>query len=289
MVNIDYLKNPFNYIGGKYKLLPQILPLFPKKIDKFVDLFGGGGEVSLNVNAKQVVYNDKCKPLVNIFRNLDSKFVDEVKEMIDTYKLNKFSKQEFLNLRSYYNTNLKDNLDRENAVVLYCLITHAFNYQIAFNKNKEFNMPSGASRSYFSKSLEDKLVKYIEAIDKKNISFYSSDFHNLNLDSPEFNNTFYYCDPPYLITVGGYERDYFCKWSEDYEIELLNLLDIINSKGGKFALSNVTEHKGKENTILKEWRKNYNTHYLIKDYNNCNYQTKVKTGNSSIEVLNTNY
>lgn len=182
MVNINYLKNPFNYIGGKYKLLPQILPLFPKKIDKFVDLFGGGGEVSLNVNAKQVVYNDKCKPLVNIFRNLDSKFVDEVKEMIDTYKLNKFSKQEFLNLRSYYNTNLKDKLDRENAVVLYCLITHAFNYQIAFNKNKEFNMPSGASRSYFSKSLEDKLVKYIEAIDKKNISFYSSDFHNLNLD-----------------------------------------------------------------------------------------------------------
>lgn len=229
------------------------------------------------MNAKQVVYNDKCKPLVNIFRNLDSKFVYEVKEMIDTYKLNKFSKQEFLNLRSYYNTNLKDNLDRENAVVLYCLITHAFNYQIAFNKNKEFNMPSGASRSYFSKSLEDKLVKYIEAIDKKNISFYSSDFHNLN------------CDPPYLITVGGYERDYFCKWSEDYERELLNLLDIINSKGGKFALSNVTEHKGKENTILKEWSKNYNTHYLIKDYNNCNYQTKVKTGNSSIEVLITNY
>lgn len=42
MVNINYLKNPFNYIGGKYKLLPQILPLFPKKIDKFVDLFGGG-------------------------------------------------------------------------------------------------------------------------------------------------------------------------------------------------------------------------------------------------------
>lgn len=241
------------------------------------------------MNAKQVVYNDKCKPLVNIFRNLDSKFVDEVKEMIDTYKLNKFSKQEFLNLRSYYNTNLKDNLDRENAVVLYCLITHAFNYQIAFNKNREFNMPSGASRSYFSKSLEDKLVKYIEAIDKKNISFYSSDFHNLNLDSPEFNDTFYYCDPPYLITVGGYERDYFCKWSEDYERELLNLLDIINSKGGKFALSNVTEHKGKENTILKEWSKNYNTHYLIKDYNNCNYQTKVKTGNSSIEVLITNY
>lgn len=251
MVNIDYLKNPFNYIGGKYKLLPQILPLFPKKIDKFVDLFGGGGEVSLNVNAKQVVYNDKRKPLVNIFRNLDSKFVDEVKEMIDTYKLNKFSKQEFLNLRSYYNTNLKDKLDRENAVVLYCLITHAFNYQIAFNKNREFNMPSGASRSYFSKSLEDKLVKYIEAIDKKNISFYSSDFHNLNLDSPEFNNTFYYCDPPYLITVGGYERDYFVNGQKIMRESFLIYLTLLTQKVANLLCRMLQNTKVKKIQFLK--------------------------------------
>lgn len=37
-----YYKNPFNYVGGKYKLLPQILSLFPSHIDTFVDLFGGG-------------------------------------------------------------------------------------------------------------------------------------------------------------------------------------------------------------------------------------------------------
>lgn len=144
--------------------------------------------------------------------------------------MDKFSKQEFLDLRTYYNTYLKDNLNRENAVVLYCLITHAFNYQIAFNKNKEFNMPSGASRSYFSKSLEDKLVKYIETIDKKNISFYSSDFHNLNLDSPKFNDTFYYCDPPYLITVGGYERDYFVNGQKIMRESFLIYLTLLTQK-----------------------------------------------------------
>ena len=36
-----YYKNPFNYIGAKYKLLPQILPLFPDKIPILFDLFGG--------------------------------------------------------------------------------------------------------------------------------------------------------------------------------------------------------------------------------------------------------
>ena len=33
------IKSPMNYVGGKYKLLPQILPLFPENIDTFVDMF----------------------------------------------------------------------------------------------------------------------------------------------------------------------------------------------------------------------------------------------------------
>ena len=45
------MKSPLNYIGGKYRLLPQILPLFPKQINTFVDLFAGGLDVSINVDA----------------------------------------------------------------------------------------------------------------------------------------------------------------------------------------------------------------------------------------------
>lgn len=45
MKSIEFLKNPFNYTGAKYKLLPQLLPLFPDRIDNFVDLFGGGGSI----------------------------------------------------------------------------------------------------------------------------------------------------------------------------------------------------------------------------------------------------
>ena len=33
------IKSPLNYEGGKFKLLPQILPLFPREIGKFIDLF----------------------------------------------------------------------------------------------------------------------------------------------------------------------------------------------------------------------------------------------------------
>ena len=54
-------------------------------------------------------------------------------------------------------------------------------------------------------------------------------------------------------------------------------------------MSNVLEHKGKSNDILKEWSKKYNIHYLNNTYGNCNYHTKDKSKDSTIEVLITNY
>lgn len=285
-----YVKNPFNYIGGKYKLLPQILPYFPKNITNFIDLFGGGGEVSFNTNASKVFYNEKSTQLVNIFKNLDASFVKEVEETISHWGLSKENKNAFIELRKYYNQDLYNNLCREQAVVLYCLLTHAFNYQIAFNSKGQYNMPSGAGRSYFSPQLKSKLSEYIKRKDEISINFLNNDFLSINIDNlPSAKETFVYADPPYLITVGAYERDYFCKWSEQYEKQLLEYLDKLNLNNYKFALSNVLVHKGKENLLLKEWAKKYNIHYLDIDYKNCNYQTKDKSANSSIEVLITNY
>ena len=54
----NFIKCPLNYIGGKIKLLPQILPLFPQNIDTFVDLFCGGANVCVNVNAERKIAND---------------------------------------------------------------------------------------------------------------------------------------------------------------------------------------------------------------------------------------
>lgn len=202
-------KNPFNYIGAKYKLLPQILPLFPEKIGTFVDLFGGSGEVSFNVEADKVLYNEKCKPLVNIFNNLDVRFLAEVEETIKKWGLTKNGKEEFSNLRKYYNGNRATLSDRQNAVILYCLMVHAFNYQIAFNSKGEYNMPSGAGRSYFSPQLNAKLAEYIKRKRSINIQFSDMDFVNFCIPNQENGDVFVYADPPYLITVGAYERDYF--------------------------------------------------------------------------------
>ena len=66
------IQSPLNYTGGKFKLLPQILPLFPKNINTFVDLFCGGCNVGINVDSNRVIYNDLNENLLclyNTFKN----------------------------------------------------------------------------------------------------------------------------------------------------------------------------------------------------------------------------
>ena len=67
----NLIKSPLNYVGGKYKLLGDILPLFPEKVNTFVDLFGGGGNVSVNANSNNFIYND-IETYINLAQESES-------------------------------------------------------------------------------------------------------------------------------------------------------------------------------------------------------------------------
>lgn len=64
------IKSPLNYTGGKFKLLPQILPMFPDNIDNFYDLFCGGANVGANATAKRVYCNDINEKVIQLFQYL---------------------------------------------------------------------------------------------------------------------------------------------------------------------------------------------------------------------------
>ena len=99
-----------------------------------------------------------------------------------------------------------------------------------------------------------------------------------------------YCDPPYLISTGSYNdgKRGFKDWTEVEEKQLLGLLDELNSRGIKFALSNVLYHKGLSNDLLIEWSKKYKVHYIDKSYANCSYHFKEKNA-KTVEVVITNF
>lgn len=279
----ELIKSPMNYIGGKHKLLPQILPLFPKDINTFVDLFCGGFNVGVNVKANKIIGNDSCKEVIEVYKGIQKEGLENslnlIKNEISKYNLSKTNEEGFKQIRNLYNEGNKE------WYIFYAMLTHAFNYQIRFNKKGEYNMPFGRNRSYFNPTLERNFIKFAKAIEEKNIIFTNHNFKDLKINLLN-KDDFVYLDPPYLITCASYnEQD---GWNEEEEHSLLNLCDNLNNNSIKFALSNVLEHKGLKNEILMKWANNYKIHYLNYNYNNCNYQDKNKDS-KTIEVLITNY
>lgn len=233
----NYIKSPLNYVGGKYKLLSQIKPLFPKNINTFVDLFCGGCNVSVNVDADKIVANDLSEEVIGIYKGIQQEgtknSLDLIKNISNKFELSKTNKEGYYNLRNYYNNGNK------NWYIFYTLIAHSFSNQIRFNKKGEFNMPFG--KRYFNSKLEENFIKFSDAIQNKNIIFTNDNFKNFDINKLN-KNDFVYLDPPYLITLACYnERN---GWTEEDEIELLKLCDDLNDRGVKFGLSNVLEHKG---------------------------------------------
>lgn len=278
MIN-QYVKSPLNFQGGKYKLLPQIIPLFPKNMKVFLDLFAGGFNVGANVDAERIYYNDSCgkiMEIISMFYFSDAYEIDSViTDNIAKYGLEKKdngykdNKEAYLKLRQNYN-------EYPNPEYLYTLITCSFSNQVRFNKNGEFNMPFG-ERGYNEK-LRQNLIRFVNKMHTKNVKFSNRDFRDMNLDTWE---CFVYADPPYLNSVATYNEN--GGWISQDEQDLYDILDQ-HDKVGKFAVSNNLKY---DNPILKKWMKKYNVHYLNMDYANCNYQKKQRNGDK--EILITNY
>ena len=302
------IQSPLNYTGGKYKLLPQIIPLFPKNIDTFVDLFCGGCNVGINVTANRHIYNDTNRYLLYLYNTLKNNDEDIVIEMIygiiekyglslvskygyDYYGcdssagLGSYNKEKFLKMRDDFN--FHTNEDYYYYILLYVLIVYSFNNQIRFNRNGEFNLPVG--KRDFNSKMQQKLIDFMDVIKKQDSRFTCIDFCEFDI-SFLTEQDFVYMDPPYLITCATYnEQD---GWNADKEKQLLEFIERLSDNGIRCALSNVLRSKGKENDVLLDWLNRSNGRYIVHQLNysyaNSNYHTKDKS-DSSQEVLITNY
>lgn len=279
------IKSPLNYTGSKFKLLDQLIPLFPSDTKVFADMFTGGGNVGVNVKADKVVCNDILEHTITmyqVFKEYDTQYIlDEIYKTIEEYGLSSNNQEQYIKIRADYNQLYINKSDKfKQSILLFIVIRCCFNNMLRFNKKGGFNQTFG--KRCFSKETEHILLDFINEIKSKDIEFICGDFEQVPIDK----DVFLYCDPPYLITDAGYSS----RWSDKEEIRLLNYLKECDSKGIKFALSNVIEHCGVTNEILDKWIKDngYNIHYLDIDYSNCKYNKKNKDL-KSVEVLVTNY
>lgn len=298
-------QSAINYTGGKFKLLPQLLPLFPNNINNFYDVFTGGANIAINMEANQYFVNDLNKKVIELYRYLSevgfSDLLNEIEKVIDKYELSNTKKYGY----EFYNTNSSIGLKEVNKIAyqklrkdfnngsfskeleqvyFYILIVYGFNNQIRFNKKGEFNTPTG--KRDFNQRMSLKLHNFMSELKKREIIFSSSDFKDFLEQQIFEEDDFVYLDPPYLISTAAYNEN--GGWTIDDEKELLDMLDALTHRGVKFALSNIIVHKGETNLLLEDWAEKYNIHYLDFNYNNSNYQSKAKS-KDTVEVLITNY
>lgn len=216
------IQSPLNYTGGKFRLLPQIFPLFPHKINTFIDLFCGGCNVGINVEAKRHIYNDVNLCLIRLLQTLKNSDKHTVFEMIykviEKYNLslvsrhsyeyygcesNKglgaYNREKFLQLREDFNKLKAD--DDYYYIMLFVLIIYSFNNQIRFNNEGKFNLPVG--KRDFNTKTSQKLSLFIDVIKAQNSKFICSDFVIFDTASLSASD-FVYIDPPYLITFATY-------------------------------------------------------------------------------------
>jgi len=295
-------RSPLFYVGDKYKLINQLKEFFPSQIDFFYEPFVGGGTVFLNVKANHYYLNDIDRNLINIHKFLTDSakdpdiFFNRVYEIICEYGLSrsyredvvpntlkkKYKKTYFARFNKNGYEKLREKLNEKknkDPLIIYILLIYGFNRMLRFNGGGRFNLPVG--NVDFNNNVITALNDYFKYVLNKNIKFNTMDFrkfitkHNFNRED------FLYLDPPYLITGSEYNK---C-WDRKSELELLDIIDELDKKGIKFALSNVTEYKGKKNDLLIKWMKKYNSHRIT-----SNYISYYDNGKKNIkEVLVTNY
>ena len=294
-------RSPLFYVGDKYKLMSQIIGLFPKNINDYYEPFLGGGTVYLNVNAKKYYLNDIDNILITLHRFLNSyalksnDFFNELENIIFQYNFSRSYKEDvvpdklkkaykktyfarynqacYFSLRKIYNES-----KNKSPLILYILLIYGFNRMLRFNNKGEFNIPVG--NVDLNNNVIGALKEYFSTVEHRSVSYTCQDFR-LFLKTKFQKEDFIYFDPPYLITFSEYNK----LWNEKNETELLLLLDKLNNKGVKFALSNVTYYKGKSNDYLIKWMGKYN-YFKIKS----NYISYHNNGTKKIEeVLITNY
>lgn len=295
-----FVKSPLNFTGGKFKILEQIAPVLNPENRTFVDLFAGGLNVTVNIDADKIIVNEKLSCLVDLYRFMyNSKpedFIIRLEERIielgltltcrssyEAYGSNSkiglahINKDPLKKLKSRFNV-----FENYNPIDFYILVIYSFNNQIRFNRNGYFNLP--ANKRDFNSALRARLIDFIVRLRQKHIEFRDEDFENIEIIS----DSFIYADPPYLISTATYNENN--NWTAIDDRRLFKYLDAANRKGVQFALSNFMIHNGNENRDLMEWSKRYNVINIRSNYFNSSYQkSRSRTEYETVEVLITNY
>ena len=205
------MKNFIPWMGGKSLLAKKIVALFPDDINRYIEVFGGGGSVLFckEKHADLEVYNDFNSDLVNLFRCAKYHRGELQREISGYFN----SREMFEDIKA--KMNLHGFTDIQRAAMFYVIAKLSYGSNMRTFGGRKRNLSSD----------------YLEQIEKRleNVVIENMDFEKLikKYDSP---NALFYCDPPYYKTENFYDTVFTVT---DHE----RLKAVLSGIKGRFVLS----------------------------------------------------
>ena len=200
----EVLSSPIRWAGSKKRILNDMLELFKKDKDNYVEPFLGSGVVMINVlnnpdvlQYKNYYVNDINGNIINFYKDLKSrpkKLIHLLQNLSEKYNCLSISDKE----KMYYAIREQFNSSKDNkSVYFYFLMKVGFNGVYRENKNGKFNVPFGRKEKFVVN--ESDLLNVSKLI--RNVKFYNLSYEKfLRLLSKKgiLDSSFIYCDPPYI-------------------------------------------------------------------------------------------
>ncbi len=258
---------PFiKWAGGKSQLLNVIRNKYPENIQKYCELFVGGGAVLFDVLAnyqpKEILINDINSQLINTYINIR----DNVENMIENLSYmqktfhsmdNDERKEYFYIQRNKFNDGIKNNINDISMAVLFIFLNKTcFNGLYRVNSKGLYNVPVGS-------------YKKPVICDSDNLRTISDLLSDVTIKCGDYSecayfidtDTFVYIDPPYrpLSKTSSFTSYSKTDFGDDQQIQLYKFIECMSAKGAKILASNSDPKNTDENdSFFDDLYRNFN-------------------------------
>jgi DNA adenine methylase len=270
----------FPWVGGKRRLLPEIHSRLPRRYNKYIEPFVGGGAVFFSVAPHKAIINDYNPLITNAYKQVR----DNPDEVIEELGYISHSMDTFQNIKM---------VDRDkarygrltpafHAARFIYLLKASFASKWRVNKENEFTNTINPRIEEGEVFVDDKYEKVIYNCSRllQNAQILTGDFMGVKPYIKE--GDFVYLDPPYVPVS---ETANFVSYTEvgfdaNMQKQVRNLCRYIDSVGAYFMVSNSTA------PFVHELYEEFNVDVV--SFNRSLAENR-KTNAKTSEVLATNY
>lgn len=217
------------WAGGKQQMVEILLSSSPKKYNKYIEPFIGGGALFFAMQPSKAIISDSNAELINLYKVVAS----DVDELISLLKDMKNTEEEFYRIRALDTSKMSD---IEKAARTMYLNKTCYNGLYRVNRQGQFNVPYG---KYKNPNICDENNLRAASIVLRQNTIVHGDYKEIlhNYAEP---GDFIFLDPPYLPVskYADFKRYTKEQFYEEDQLELAEEVDRLAEMGCYILLTN---------------------------------------------------